>query len=154
MALRWKMTFPEDNNTNDQTGSLRHYSFSRVSQVQSGPDQGRFRWYLNDLPGATGIRKQGVENTIDLAKQAADGQFQKWLEWVGLIPAPAVTEVKQAASRNPATSPARPQPIAPPEQRLPRYLAPLCDGLTQYFQETGPDLDELYTWVIPDVPDL
>jgi hypothetical protein len=154
MPLNWKPTIPEDNNPDDVTGSLRHYAFARVRRVQSGPDQGRFRWYLNDLPGATTIKKQGVEDNLELAKQAADEQFQSWLDWVGLIPAPTVTEVKQAPSSSAAASPTQSQPIAPPEQRLPRYLVPLCDGLTQYFLETGPALDELYTWAIPAVPEF
>jgi hypothetical protein len=154
MPLNWKPTIPEDNDLADLTGCLCHYPFARVRPIQSGPDQGKFRWYLNDLPGATAIRKQGVEDNLDLAKAAADEQFQSWLDWVGLIPAPTVTEVKQAPSSSAAASPTKPQPIAPPEQRLPRYLVPLCDGLTQYFLETGPALDDLYTWAIPAVPEF
>ncbi|MBD2751113.1 hypothetical protein IC232_31260 [Microvirga sp. BT688] len=154
MPLNWKPTIPEDPSPDDLTGNLRHYAFARAVRIQSGPDQGRFRWYLNDLPGATTIKKQGVEDTLKLAKQAADEQFRSWLAWVGLIPAPVASEPKQALPSVPVASSAAARPIAPPEQRLPRYLAPLCDGLAAYFQEYGPELDQLYTWAIPAVPDF
>lgn len=154
MALRWKPTIPEDNNPNDVTGSLRHYPFARVVRVQSGPDQGRFRWYLNDLPGATTIRKQGVEDSPELAKKAADEQFLSWLAWTGLAPAAIEPGATPAASILASTPPSPPKVVAPPEQRLPRYLAPLCDGLTVYVEEHGPNLGDLYKWKIPQVPDF
>jgi hypothetical protein len=97
MPLRWKPTIPEDNNPEDVTGCLRHYAFARVTRAQNGPDQGRFRWYLNDLPGAAIIRKQGVEDSLELAKTAANAQFQSWLTWVGLAPADANLESEPAA---------------------------------------------------------
>jgi hypothetical protein len=156
MSLIWKPTIPEDNNPADLTGSLRHHPFARVRPIQSGPDQGRFRWYLNDLPGATMIKKQGVENTVDLARQAAETEFQAWMNWVGLAPAAAEPEAKRAPLSQPAALPSPPpaRPVDPPEQRLPRYLAPLCEGLAAYVEEHGPALDNLYKWKIPQVPDF
>ncbi|ANY84639.1 hypothetical protein BB934_41460 (plasmid) [Microvirga ossetica] len=152
MALRWKPTIPEDNNPDDQTGSLRHYPFAQVVRVQSGPDQGRFRWYLNELPGATTIKKQGVEESLEAAKQAADEQFRSWLTWTGLAPAVTEPETVPVASSTASPAPSPPRPVDPPEQRLPRYLAPLCEGLAAYVEEHGPALDSLYRWKIPAVP--
>ena len=154
MALRWKPTIPEDNNPDDQTGSLRHYPFAQVVRVQSGPDQGRFRWYLNELPGATTIKKQGVEESLEAAKQAADEQFRSWLTWTGLAPAVTEPETVPVASSTASPAPSPPRPVDPPEQRLPRYLAPLCEGLAAYVEEHGPALDSLYRWKIPAVPRL
>jgi hypothetical protein len=152
VPLRWKPTIPEDNNPEDLTGSLRHYAFARVTRAQNGPDQGRFRWYLNDLPGAAIIRKQGVEDSLELAKTAANAQFQSWLTWVGLAPADANLESEPAASSNLTPLPSPTRLINPTEQRLPRYLAPLCEGLVGFFEEHGLHLDQLYTWKIPSVP--
>jgi hypothetical protein len=150
MPLNWKPTIPEDPSPDDLTGNLRHYAFARAVRIQSGPDQGRFRWYLNDLPGATTIKKQGVENSLELAKQTADEQFQSWLAWVGLSPIVAEAEPKPADPSKPTPTPSR--PIEPPDQRLPRYLASLCEGLAAYVEEHGPALDSLYKWKIPPVP--
>lgn len=75
MPLSWKPTIPEDNNPHDVTGTLRRYAFARVTRIQSGPDQGRFRWYLNDLPGATMVLKQGVADSLEAARQVAEEQF-------------------------------------------------------------------------------
>lgn len=68
------------------------------------------------------------------------------MDWVGLTPAAAEPEAKPAPSSKQAEapSPSLPRPVDPPEQRLPQYLAPLCDGLAAYFEEHGPNLDELY----------
>jgi hypothetical protein len=72
MALRWKPTIPPDNNLEDVVGSLHRHVFARVYCVQSGSDQGRFRWYLNDVPGSAGVRQQGIEDTQRKAQQAAN----------------------------------------------------------------------------------
>ena len=75
MALRWKPTIPADNNPYDVVGSLHLHVFARVYRVQSGSDQGRFRWYLNDVPESAGVRLQGMEDTQRKAQQAANLQF-------------------------------------------------------------------------------
>jgi hypothetical protein len=88
MALRWKPTIPADNNPYDVVGSLHLHVFARVYRVQSGSDQGRFRWYLNDVPESAGVRLQGMEDTQRKAQQAANLQFQQWLRRAGLREAP------------------------------------------------------------------
>ncbi len=88
MALRWKPTIPDDNNPHDVVGSLHLHVFARVYRVQSGSDQGRFRWYLNDVPASAGVRLQGIEDTQGKAKQAANLYFQHWLKRAGLREAP------------------------------------------------------------------
>ncbi len=50
MALRWKLTIPDDNNLEDVVGSLHLHVFARVYRVQGGSQQGLFRWYLNEVP--------------------------------------------------------------------------------------------------------
>ncbi len=152
VPLRWKPTIPEDNNPEDLTGSLRHYAFARVTRAQNGPDHGRFRWYQNDLPGAAINSNQRVEDSLDLAKTAANAHFQSWLTWVGLAPADANLESEPAVSSNLTPLPSPTRLINPTEQRLPRYLVPLCEGLASFFEEHGLHLDQLYTWKIPSVP--
>jgi hypothetical protein len=88
MALRWKPTIPDDNNPHDVVGRLHLHVFARVYRVQSGSDQGRFRWYLNDVPASAGVRMQGIEDTQGQAKQAANLHFQHWLKRAGLMEAP------------------------------------------------------------------
>jgi hypothetical protein len=88
MALRWKPTIPDDNNPEDVIGSLHLHVFARAYRVQSGSDQGRFRWYLNDVPASAGVRLQGIEDTQRKAQQAANVHFQNWLKRAGLREAP------------------------------------------------------------------
>ncbi|WP_457094205.1 hypothetical protein [Microvirga sp. P5_D2] len=88
MALRWKPTIPDDNNPHDVVGSLHLHVFARVYRVLSGSDQGRFRWYLNDVPTSAGVQLQGIEDTQQKAKHVADRYFQQWLERAGLMEAP------------------------------------------------------------------
>jgi hypothetical protein len=88
MALRWKLTIPDDNNPHDVVGSLHLHVFARVYRVQSGDDEGRFRWYLNDVPASAGVRLQGIEDTQNKAQQVANVHFQNWLKRAGLMEAP------------------------------------------------------------------
>jgi hypothetical protein len=88
MALQWKPTIPDDNNPDDVVGSLHLHVFARVYRVSNGCDQGRFRWYLNDVPASAGVRLQGIEDTQSKAQQAANLHFQQWLKWAGLREAP------------------------------------------------------------------
>jgi hypothetical protein len=88
MPLRWKPTIPDDNNPDDVVGSLHLHVFARVYRVTNGSDQGRFRWYLNDVPASAGVVLQGIEETQRKAQQAADLHFQRWLTWAGLVEAP------------------------------------------------------------------
>jgi hypothetical protein len=90
MALRWKPTIPEDNNPDDVVGSLHLHVFARVYRISNGSDQGRFRWYLNDIPASAGVRLQGIEETQRKAQQAANLHFQQWLKRAGLTEAPAL----------------------------------------------------------------
>jgi len=88
MALRWKPTIPDDNSPDDVVGSLHLHIFARVYRVSSGSDQGRFRWYLNDVPASAGVQLQGIEDTQRKARQAANLHFQQWLKRDGLMEAP------------------------------------------------------------------
>ena len=88
MALHWKPTIPADNNPHDVVGSLYLHVFARVYRVSNGSDQGRFRWYLNDVPASAGVRLQGIEDTQSKAQQAANLHFQNWLKRAGLREAP------------------------------------------------------------------
>ncbi|MBO1908109.1 hypothetical protein J4G37_24860 [Microvirga sp. 3-52] len=88
MALRWKPTIPDDKNPEDVVGSLHLHVFARVYRIQSGKDQGRFRWYLKDVPPSAGVQLQGLEDTQREAQQAANLQFQLWLRRAGLREAP------------------------------------------------------------------
>jgi hypothetical protein len=88
MALRWKPTIPDDDDPEDVAGSLHLHVFARVYRVQRGSDQGRFRWYLNDVPASAGVPLQGVEDTQRKAQQAANLHFQQWLRRAGLVEAP------------------------------------------------------------------
>lgn len=88
MALRWKPTIPDDKNPEDVVGSLHLHVFARVYRIQSGKDQGRFRWYLKDVPPSAGVQLQGIEDTQRKAQQAANLQFQLWLRRAGLREAP------------------------------------------------------------------
>lgn len=90
MALRWKPTIPEDNNPDDVVGSLHLHVFARVYRISNGSDQGRFRWYLNDIPASAGVRLQGIEETQRKAQQAANLHFQQWLKRAGLTEVPAL----------------------------------------------------------------
>jgi hypothetical protein len=92
MALRWKQTFPDDNNPEDVTGSLHLHVFARVYRIPTGPDQSRFRWYLNDVPVSAGVQLQGIEETQSKAQQAANLHFQTWLRRAGLMEAPLGSE--------------------------------------------------------------
>jgi hypothetical protein len=84
MALRWQPTIPDDNNPEDVVGSLHLHAFARVYRILSGRDQGRFRWYLNDVPASAGVQLQGVEDTQKQAQHAANLYFQQWLKRAGL----------------------------------------------------------------------
>lgn len=122
MALRWKPTIPDDNNPHDVVGRLHLHVFARVYRVQSGSDQGRFRWYLNDVPASAGVRMQGIEDTQGEAKQAANLHFQHWLKRAGLVeasvrgrkqlalplhPSSQSESAKQTRKTKPSTSPVR-----------------------------------------------
>lgn len=87
MALRWKPTVPDDNNPEDVVGRLHLHVFARVYRVPNGRDQGRFRWYLNDVPVSGGVQLQGVEDTQREAQHAANLHFQRWLRRAGLTEA-------------------------------------------------------------------
>jgi GrpB-like predicted nucleotidyltransferase (UPF0157 family) len=88
MALQWKPTIPDDNDPDDVVGSLHLHIFARVYRVQSGTDQGRFRWYLKDVPASAGVQLQGIETTQGKAQQVANLQFQQWLRRAGLTETP------------------------------------------------------------------
>lgn len=92
MALRWKPTIPDDNNPEDVVGSLHLHVFARVYRIPNGRDQGRFRWYLNDVPVSAGVQLQGVEQTQMEAQHAANLHFQHWLRRAGLVEAPLRTK--------------------------------------------------------------
>ncbi len=96
MALRWKLTIPDDNNLEDVVGSLHLHVFARVYRVQGGSQQGLFRWYLNEVPVSAGVQLQGVEDTQKKAQQAANLHFQQWLKRAGLMETPPRTR-KQLA---------------------------------------------------------
>ena len=89
MALRWKPTISDDNNLEDVVGSLNLHVFARVYRIPNGSDQGRFRWYLNDVPASAGVQLQGIEDTQREARHAANLQFQQWLKRAGLMEAPS-----------------------------------------------------------------
>ena len=89
MALRWKPTIPDDDNPDDAVGSVHLHVFARVYRVPNGSDQGRFRWYLNDVPASAGVQLQGVEDTQRKAQHAANLHFQQWLKRAGLMEAPS-----------------------------------------------------------------
>ena len=89
MALRWKPTIPDDNDPHDVVGSVNLHVFARVYRVSSGSDEGRFRWYLNDVPASAGVPLQGIEDTQRKAQHAANLHFQHWLKREGLMEAPA-----------------------------------------------------------------
>jgi hypothetical protein len=88
MALRWKPTIPDDNSPDDVVGSLHLHVFARVYRVSNGSDQGRFRWYLNDVPASAGVQLHGIEDTQSRAQRAANLHFQQWLTRAGLAEAP------------------------------------------------------------------
>ncbi|WP_201842067.1 hypothetical protein [Microvirga zambiensis] len=90
MALRWKPTIPDDNSPDDVVGSLHLHVFARVYRVSSGNDEGRFRWYLNDVPVSAGVQLQGIEDTQRKAQRAANLHFQQWLKRAGLAEAPVL----------------------------------------------------------------
>jgi hypothetical protein len=89
MALRWKPTIPDDRNPEDVVGSLHLHIFARVYRIPNGQDQGRFRWYLKDVPGSAGVQLQGVEETQRKAQHTANFHFQLWLRRAGLVEAPS-----------------------------------------------------------------
>src|SRR5215212_4536477 len=88
MALRWKPTILDDNKLEDVVGSLHLHVFARVYRIQRGSDQGRFRWYLNDVPASAGVQLQGTEDKQRKAQQIANLHFQQWLRRAGLVEAP------------------------------------------------------------------
>ena len=51
-------------------GSLHLHIFARVYRVSSGSDQGRFRWYLNDVPASAGVQLQGI---VGYAEEGSTG---------------------------------------------------------------------------------
>jgi hypothetical protein len=89
MALRWKPTIPDDNDPEDVVGSLHLHVFARVYRIKSGTHQGRFRWYLKDVPTSAGVQLQGLEDTQRKAQHIANLQFQHWLRRAGLREAPS-----------------------------------------------------------------
>jgi hypothetical protein len=89
MALRWKPTFPDDNDPDDVVGSLHLHVFARVYRIHSGTDQGRFRWYLKDVPASAGVQLQGIEDTQRKAQHTANLHFQHWLRRAGLMESPS-----------------------------------------------------------------
>jgi hypothetical protein len=88
MALWWKPTIPDDDNPEHVAGSLHLHVFARVYRVSNGSDQGRFRWYLKDVPVSAGVQLQGTETTQRKAQQAANLHFQQWLKRAGLKEVP------------------------------------------------------------------
>ena len=89
---------PGDNSPDDVVGSLHLHIFARVYRVSNGSDQGRFRWYLNDVPASAGVQLQGIEDTQRKARQAANLHFQQWLKRAGLMESPCA---RQEATRPP-----------------------------------------------------
>lgn len=89
MALRWKPTIPDVNDPEDVVGSLHLHVFARVYRIQSGTHQGRFRWYLKDVPPSAGVKLQGLEDTQRKAQHTANLQFQHWLRRAGLKESPS-----------------------------------------------------------------
>jgi hypothetical protein len=79
---------PADNNPDDVVGSPHLHVFARVYRVSNGSDQGRFRWYLNDVPASAGDQLQGIEDTQGKARQAANLHFQQWIKRIGVTEAP------------------------------------------------------------------
>jgi hypothetical protein len=69
-------------------GSLHLHVVARVYRVPNGSDQGRFRWYLNDVPASAGVQLHGIEDMQRKARQAANLHFQQWLKRDGLMEAP------------------------------------------------------------------
>jgi hypothetical protein len=98
MPLRWKPTIPDDNNPDDVVGSLHLHVFARVYRVSNGSDQGRFRWYLTDVPVSAGVMLQGIEETQRRAQRAANLNFQRWLKRAGLVEAPVRAKKQLALS--------------------------------------------------------
>ena len=62
---------PGGNCPDDVVGSLHLHVFARVYRVSNGSDQGRFRWYLNNVPASAEVQLQGIEDTQGKARQAA-----------------------------------------------------------------------------------
>ena len=79
---------PGGNCPDDVVGSLHLHVFARVYRVSNGSDQGRFRWYLNDVPASAGVQLHGIEDMQRKARQAANLHFQQWLKRDGLMEAP------------------------------------------------------------------
>jgi len=79
---------PGGNCPDDVVGSLHLHVFARVYRVSNGSDQGRFRWYLNNVPASAEVQLQGIEDTQGKARQAANLHFQQWLKRDGLMEAP------------------------------------------------------------------
>ena len=79
---------PGGNCPDDVVGSLHLHVFARVYRVSNGSDQGRFRWYLNNVPASAGVQLQGIEDMQRKARQAANLHFQQWLKRDGLMEAP------------------------------------------------------------------
>ena len=84
----------------DVVGSPHLHVFARVYRVSNGSDQGRFRWYLNDVPASAGVQLQGIEDTQGKARQAANLHFQQWLKRVALR-----KPLCEARSNSPSPSP-------------------------------------------------
>ena len=79
---------PGGNCPDDVVGSLHLHVFARVYRVSNGSDQGRFRWYLNNVPASAGVQLHGIEDMQRKARQAANLHFQQWLKRDGLMEAP------------------------------------------------------------------
>ena len=79
---------PADNSPDDVVGSPHLHVFARVYRVSNGSDQGRFRWYLNNVPASAGVQLHGIEDMQRKARQAANLHFQQWLRRAGLMEAP------------------------------------------------------------------
>ena len=79
---------PGDNSPDDVVGSPHLHVFARVYRVSNGSDQGRFRWYLNDVLASAGEQLQGIEDTQGKARQAANLHFQQWIKRIGVTEAP------------------------------------------------------------------
>jgi hypothetical protein len=79
---------PGGNCPDEVVGSLHLHVFARVYRVSNGSDQGRFRWYLNNVPASAGVQLHGIEDMQRKARQAANLHFQQWLKRDGLMEAP------------------------------------------------------------------
>ena len=128
---------PADNSPDDVVGSPHLHVFARVYRVSNGSDQGRFRWYLNDVLASAGEQLQGIEDTQGKARQAANLHFQQWIKRIGVTEAP-VRGKKQLAlpfhlnsqpergKQTPKTKPAA--GLHADIDRLPRRMRRYCNA--------------------------